>query len=332
MWLKHKTSILITSAILALFSLFWFVPNLAVVLFVSILLTLLLNPVVDKITYKKINRTLASLISLILFITLALIILTSLSKTLIPSLAKFINDLPLFTQDLKNHLNSLSPEISQQIELLFQNLASFSIATLTSSVNILLNIFSSLLDIVMIVFITFYLLADGKEIKHYICNLFPKTDYKRVNHLLSDIILGLTYYIRGQLAVCLITGIVVFLYFSFCGLPYGSVFAFLSAIAEFIPVIGPTFASGLGILFALTNSTALALQTSLFYLILTQVNHNIVFPTLIGKTLNIHPVVIMISLLFFGKILGILGMFLAVPIIVIFKLLIEDINNSKNSD
>lgn len=332
MWFKHKSSILITAAISALFSLFWFVPDLAVVLFVSILLTLLLNPIVDKITYKKINRNISSLITLLLFITITIISLTSLSKTLLPSITKFISDLPIFTQDLKNHLNTFSPELSQQIEIIFQNLAKFSISTLTSSVNILVNIFSSLLDLVMILFITFYLLADGKEIKHYLCNLFPKKDYTRVNNLLSKIITSLTYYIRGQLAVCLVTGIVVFLYFNFWGLPYGSVFAFLSAIAEFIPVVGPTFASCLGILFTLTNSTALAVQTSLFYLILTQMNHNIIFPTLIGKTLNIHPVAIMISLLFFGKILGILGMFLAVPIIVIFKLLVEDINDSNKPD
>ena len=68
----------------------------------------------------------------------------------------------------------------------------------------------------------------------------------------------------------------------------------------------------------------------MFYLVLTQINHNLIFPLLIGKTLNIHPIAIMISLLFFGKILGVLGMFLAVPIIVIFKLLIEDIAKANN--
>ena len=132
------------------------------------------------------------------------------------------------------------------------------------------------------------------------------------------------------MAVFFITGTVVFIYFTVLGLPYGSVFAFLSAIAEFIPVIGPTFFSGLGILFTLTTSSSLAVQTSVFYLVLTQINHNLIFPLLIGKTLNIHPIAIMITLLFFGKILGVLGMFLAVPIIVIFKLLIEDIAKANN--
>ena len=330
MWLQHKTSILITVAISGLFSLFWFVPNLAIVLFVSILLTLLLTPLVDKLTTKKINRNIAAFIILSLFITRTILTLTLLSKNLIPSLTKFINDLPIFTHNLKQHLNTLSPEISQQLETLFQDLASFSISAITSSVNLLVNIFSSLLDIVMIIFITFYLLAYGKTIKLFLCQLFPKPDNKRVNNLLTNIIQGLTYYIRGQLAVCFITGTVVFIYFTVLGLPYGSVFAFLSAIAEFIPVIGPTFASGLGILFTLTTSSSLAVQTSVFYLVLTQINHNLIFPLLIGKTLNIHPIAIMISLLFFGKILGVLGMFLAVPIIVIFKLLIEDIAKANN--
>ena len=109
------------------------------------------------------------------------------------------------------------------------------------------------------------------------------------------------------------------------GIPYASVFAVLSAIGEFIPVVGPTIASAAGSLFAATLSISYGIETLFFYLILTQVNHNIVYPYLIGKSLNLHPVAIMLGILLGGQLLGALGMFLAVPCMVIIKLVIEDI-------
>ena len=69
----------------------------------------------------------------------------------------------------------------------------------------------------------------------------------------------------------------------------------------------------------------IAIQTAGFYLILTQVNHNAVYPTLIGKSLNLHPVAIILGIILGGEVRGAAGMFLAVPFIVICKLVIEDI-------
>ena len=74
-----------------------------------------------------------------------------------------------------------------------------------------------------------------------------------------------------------------------------------------------------------TESSSLVLQTVLFYIVLTQINHNFVYPLLIGKSLNLHPVAIILGVIFGGEILGPAGMFLAVPFIVIVKLVIADI-------
>ena len=69
----------------------------------------------------------------------------------------------------------------------------------------------------------------------------------------------------------------------------------------------------------------LTVQTALFYVALTQVNHNIVYPALVGKSLHLHPVAVILGVVFGGEILGAAGMFLAVPFIVIVKIVITDI-------
>ena len=120
-------------------------------------------------------------------------------------------------------------------------------------------------------------------------------------------------------------GTVVFLYFTARDIPYAVVFAVLSGVSEFIPVIGPTIAALFGVSVAATISLWMAAQTLFFYLLITQANHNIIYPTLIGKSLHLHPIAILLGLLLGGCLLDAPGMFLAVPLMVIIRLVIEDI-------
>ncbi len=326
MWLQYQTSILVSVSVAILFSMFWFLPSVAMVIFLSLLLTVLLNPVIDKLVKRRVPRGLASAVVLGVFITLLTYLLIALSQTFIPNLMNFITDLPSMANDIKNlQIFNFFNEFNQELDALLKNFATFSMSALKSSLDIILNLFSKILDLIIILFVTFYLLKDGKEIKLYLASLFPNKDKIRVINLFNQIISALLYYIRGQLLVCMITGLCVFTYFSLMDIPYASVFAVLSAVGEFIPVVGPTIASAAGSMIAATQSLACGIQTLIFYLILTQLNHNIVYPYLIGKSLNLHPVAIMLGILLGGQLLGALGMFLAVPCMVIIKIVIEDV-------
>lgn len=326
MWSKYQTSIAVAISFAIILSMFWFVQSMAMAIFISLLLTILLNPAVDYLEAKKIPRIIAAAICLTAFIAFVFWMLLTVSKTFIPTLAEFIADIPRMADSLKN----LPPMqnftlITEEFENLFKGFATFSVTALKSSLSIVISIFNRFLDFIITLFMTFYLLKDGKEIKTYLANLFPKKDKMRVLKLFNSILGALSSYIQGQLIVCTVTGVFVFLYFTIRDIPYASVFAVLSAVGEFIPVVGPTIASAFGALFSFTESPAVGAQTVLFYVVLTQANHNVVYPYLIGKSLNLHPIAIMLGILFGGEILGALGMFLAVPCMVTIKLIIEDI-------
>ncbi len=218
--------------------------------------------------------------------------------------------------------------ISVEFDHLIDQMTSFSVDALQSSLLLIVAVFNKVLDFVIIIFVTFYLLKDGEKIKHYLAELFPKSDYHRILNLFNKILASLQAYVRGQSLICLMTGIIVFIYFSIRGQQY----AVVSGVSEFIPVLGPTIASAFAVLLTATQSVSMAVQTIFFFLILTQVNHNVVSPQLLGKSLKLHPVAIILGVIFGGELLGAAGMFLAVPCIGVIKLIIEDIheNNIKN--
>ncbi|WP_432647265.1 AI-2E family transporter [Mitsuokella sp.] len=326
MRLKHyRTSIILAVTFTILLSTFWFLPQLAFIIFISLLLQLLLTPFVDRLE-RRLNRGLAAAIVLFCFIAICAGLIVLVSSTFIPTFTNFVTDFPQITEKLQESpLLHNNEYLTDEFNQFWLELKAASVDALKSSLTLLLSIFSKFIDMVIILFVTFYLLKDGDDIKVYLASLFPTDDYRRVLALFNRILSALRTYICSQLVICCLTATVVFLYFTVRSLPYASVFAMVSGISEFVPVLGPTVASLFGILLTATVDPWIAVQTAGFYLILTQVNHNIVYPTLIGKSLNLHPVAIILGIILGGEVLGPAGMFLAVPFIVICKLVIEDI-------
>ncbi|MGP1365979.1 MAG: AI-2E family transporter [Schwartzia sp. (in: firmicutes)] len=325
MWQKHQTSILLAISFLFVLSAFWLLPQLAFVVFIALLIDLLLHPLVDHLhRVRYIPRSVGAALGLLCFITLAFGFFTVLSAPLAASVQKFTHDLPTLTSNIRD-LFSSSSFLSQEIDNLWTELASLSITAVRSSLTMLISLFNKVFDIVIILFTAFYLLKDGRAIQGWITRLFPSKDHLRVFRLFDRILRALNIYIYSQLAICFLMGTVVFLYFAFRDLPYAAVFAVVSGVSEFIPVIGPTIASAFGVAMTATISPWVGLQTMCFYLLLTQINHNFVYPMLIGRSLKLHPIAILLGILLGGNLLDAPGMFLAVPFMVIIRLVIQDI-------
>ena len=323
---NYRTSIILAVTFTLLLSTFWFYQDFAFIIFLSLLLQLLLKPAVDFMEARRMPRSVASAIAIIAFILVLAALASVISRSVLPSFQRFVAELPTIGQSLQQ-LPFLSDTdfIQDEFVNILDRLRSVGAEVLRASLSFLLVAFGKVVDVVIIIFVSFYLLKDGLTIKLWLADLFPDTARRRVLRLFDTLLTALRVYICSQLVMCAVTGVVVLVYFKLMNLPYASVFALLSGISEFVPVLGPTVASGLGIIMTASAMRELTVQTALFYVALTQVNHNIVYPALVGKSLHLHPVAVILGVVFGGEILGAAGMFLAVPFIVIIKIVITDI-------
>ena len=327
---NYRTSIILAVTFTILLSTFWFYQDFAFIVFLSLLLQLLLKPAVDFMEARRMPRAVASAIAIIAFILVLLALVSIISRSVLPSFQRFVAELPTIGQSLQQ-LPFLSDTDFVQNEFvnILDRLRSVGADLLRASLSFILVAFGKVIDFVIIIFVSFYLLKDGLTIKLWLADLFPDTARRRVLRLFDTLLIALRVYICSQLVMCFITGLVVFAYFKLMGLPYASVFALLSGISEFIPVLGPTVASALGVIMTASAARELTVQTALFYVALTQVNHNVVYPALVGKSLHLHPVAVILGVVFGGELLGAAGMFLAVPFIVIIKIVITDIYHDR---
>lgn len=331
MFAQRQTSIILAVTFIVLLSAFWFFPAFAFIFFISLLIQLLLCSIVDKLS-KKLPRGLAAGLVLGIFLLLLLGVASIVSVAFVPTVSSFIRDLPALATNLQQlHIIQDFPSINQGLDDVWGEIASIGSNILRKSISIIVSTFNKIIDFVIIIFVTFYLLKDGLTVKNFLASLFPRKDKIRIFTLFNSILNSLQIYVRSQLLMCCVTGIVVYAYFSIMGIKYASVFAVVSGICEFVPVLGPTIASIFGIMLTATDAPFLIIQTACFYLIMTQINHNVVYPAIVGKSLHLHPLTVILGVVFGGEVLGPAGMFLAVPCIVVVKHLIEDIYHSEQA-
>jgi predicted PurR-regulated permease PerM len=170
---------------------------------------------------------------------------------------------------------------------------------------------SLVLGITIVPFWTFFLLRDFPQLKTSVSGMIPtalRADAKSIV-LMLDRTIGA--YLRGQIALSIIIGVLQTVVMSLLGLDYALLLGFIAAILEIIPNIGPTIAAIPAILLALTRSPILALITAASCNMIQNVENSIIVPRILGRNLGIHPVVMMVMLVVGTEIAGLPGLFLA---------------------
>ena len=322
---KVRTS---TWTLIALFAgiivLFYLARVLAIIFFIATLLSISLNPLVDRLS-ARLSRGASAALILVAFLIVAALAVSWIIANIMPGFAKLVYEIPDFIAKIRNLPNALPipPEAISYVNEALRDAANIAVGIAKHSSEAILGVVSSIIELIAIPVITFYLLKDGTKVAGYFVSFLKKPEAARITGIFAAIKNMLRSYIQGQCAVSLISGIAVALYFVIAGLPYVLVFAAISAVGELAPVVGPTVAAILASMLAYTFSPGLALKTLIFYIIMLKVNHNLVYPTLIGKATKLHPVIIVAGVLFFGHIFGVLGMVLAVPVLAVAKIIFE---------
>jgi predicted PurR-regulated permease PerM len=298
--------------------LYIYAKSLLILLFVTALLFILLDPIVIRLS-RSVSHGMAVFIALIGFFGMLVMLMSMIFRTILPDLAGFIREFPAFVIHFDSSIvvNMLPPEFAEYGNQVLRDAVAFAVDIVKESVIPLIRTFSGVAEMIAVPFLTFYLLKDGRKIASSIADFLPPTQVKRFAAFFGDVNIVLGGYIRGQMLISIFSGFTVFLGMYILGLPYAHILALVSALSEFVPVIGSVVATVPGTLVALSYSPLLAFKVLLFYIILLKTNHNIIYPKVVGKAIKVHPIFIMVTILLFGHLFGITGMLFAVPAVAV---------------
>ena len=302
------------------------------------LLYYLLNPLVDLLEKYKINRLVAITI---VFVLITLLLIWGLAVA-IPSLqaqiVSFFKNMPTYLKQAEKVLNDLldsrlSEQFRPQIEQVTENVSS-QLTTWASSfsaraVNWASNFVSAASQIVVAViimpFILFYLLRDGKHLKGYMTQFLPKKLREPVGQILTDVNSQLANYVRGQITVAIIVAFMFMIFFKIIGLRYGVTLAVVAGVLNLVPYLGSFLAMLPALILGLIAGPVMLLKVIVVFIVEQTIEGRFVSPLILGSQLSIHPITILFVLLTSGSMFGILGVLLGIPVYASAKVVIAAI-------
>ena len=199
--------------------------------------------------------------------------------------------------------------------------ANYMVEIAQTSVLLLLSVTGTLVELIVVPIIAFYMMKSGDRFKEVFVGLFPQEYRGHLDHVISEMHATLSAYIRGQLLMCALIAGLVFGGMWFFDVPYPLVIALLAGLMELIPIVGPIVGAIPAVLLAGTVSWMLAAKVLVFYIVVQQLEGHVIMPNTMGKVIDIHPVAIIGGVLLGSAVLGIFGMMLAVPVLAVVKVL-----------
>ncbi|WP_394233056.1 AI-2E family transporter [Niallia oryzisoli] len=293
---------------------------------VAAFITYLLHPIIERIHEGGLHRGMAVFIIYFLFFGGVGFAVYKGLPEIIKQLKDLAESVPELTNQYLDFVNyvqhktaawpdGIQERINEGIVSIEQSLA----AILTNVINSILELVSSLFTFAIIPFISFYMLKDYVLIKKAVWYLTPRKWRQGGIILLRDIDKSLGSYIRGQTLVCVMIGTISALLFWFFHMKYPLLLGLIIGITNVIPYFGPVIGAIPAVIIASTLSVKMMIITACIIFCMQFLEGNILSPLIVGKSLHMHPLIIMLALFAGGEIGGILGLILSVPIVAILK-------------
>ncbi|SFL53356.1 AI-2E family transporter [Salibacterium qingdaonense] len=189
--------------------------------------------------------------------------------------------------------------------------------------NVVGMITNAVIIILILPFILYYMLKEGKKAPNFILRLLPAKQEKEGRRILGDMDEALSSYIQGQIIVSFFVGICVFIGYVIIGLDYPLVLAAAAMFFNIIPFLGPWIGTLPGVIVGLLTSPFMALLVIIVVVIVQQIESNLISPQVMGRKLDIHPLTIILLLLVASNFAGIVGLLLAVPAYAVGKVVVS---------
>ncbi len=198
-----------------------------------------------------------------------------------------------------------------------------ALGLMVSTFDYVMVLFNGMIHILIILTLTFFLLADTHYFHDVFLKLFPPDKRAEVGELLPSLAIQVGGYVRGQLLVMSFVGILTWIGLSIVGLQYAFILGMLAFFLDIIPIIGPIFATIVGTLIALGTEPSLAGWTLLVFFVVQQLESYVIYPKVLGETTGLHPAWVFLALLTGGAVAGISGVLLAIPAALLINILMH---------
>ncbi len=321
--------------ILLLVAILYVIKDVLAILFISLVFASALDPWVDSLQRRGIPRVLG----IIILYAILIGVITLTVVLFVPLVADQVNQLVQRFPELYNRASdSIGNETAADQSLLngIQNMLNAlnqSLLKITTSIfSGVVSLFGGVFTLFGILVLTFYMTLEEHGIKKFFQAIAPLHYQPVLIQTMNRIQHRLGLWLRGQLILCLIIGVLTFIGLSILGVNFALVLSLIAGLTEFVPIAGPFIGAIPAVLVAFTQSPLKALLVIILYIVIQQLENNLIVPKVMQKVTGLNPVVVIVVMLIGAKIAGIPGVILAIPVTIIGNALLENFFQEKQAE
>ncbi len=293
---------------------------------------------------RKRSRVLGVITVYLIILAIIIILFSCIMPIVFGSIADFLNNLQGYITSAIENYNKLPEDsffkgqIVQDAIHSLQNInikQYFNVEQIIGYVTNAISAVFSVIDIFIAIIVSIYILTERKQIIAFLKKLtgaiFKENTYKNIDKYFNNSNEIFFKFIASQFLDAIVVGILVTIALTIMRVKYAPLLGFFIGMFNMIPYVGAIIATVIAVLVTLiTGGLSQAIWMVIVVIILQQIDANIINPKIVGQSLKISPLLVLFAVTVGGAYFGIVGMFLAVPVIAILKILINDYIEYKN--
>lgn len=300
------------------------------------LLAFLLNPLARAFMRRfHIRKGLAIAIVFMIFLLFFSIILSTVVPWVVGQIRTFANKMPEYSKTFDVYYDKLLNEMNRvdipkgyidTLDDYTNKFVNFLTNTLLSLISLMLTRTTKILDVLIVITLAVYFMLDTRMIVTWISILLPEKTGKRFLLLVNECYEMLWKYLKYKTLISAGMALTTFIVFTIVGVDYAMLLALVAFFLDYIPYFGSIIAGVIAALVAfLTSGLTQAIIIAVCVLVIQQIEGNVVNPKIQGDSVGLHPIVVMFSVLACNQLWGPLGMFIAVPLGGLIKIVLREV-------
>src|SRR5690242_10597381 len=323
--------LLIAVAVAVGLEIVWIARHVIAWVVIALFLALALDPLVGWIERRgRLKRGPAIAITYVI----AIIVIAAMGATFVPKLVDevngFVQALPNYVHDLTHGRGRLGfletkyhvvEKVQEQVK---KGGASKVLGLSGAALSVTKSVITIVAATVTIVFLTFFMLLEGREWVERVYSLFPDRSQERWRRVGHDIYRTVGGYVTGNILISLIAGTSATIVLVIMGVPYAVALGLLVGILDLIPLAGATVAGIVVVVVAFLHSVPAGIVLAIFVIVYQQVENHFLQPVIYGRTVQLSPLAVLISVLVGAELAGILGALAAIPVAGSLQVIVRD--------
>ena len=318
-------------AVAILLWLIWTARGVITWVLIAAFLAMAVNPLVDRLQHRVgMARGWAAAIVYVAVLAVIAAIGFSFIPTLVNQVNDFANALPGYVKDLtagRGRLGFLETKyhvVDRVKEQVSAGGAGKVFGLSDTALTITKSVFSTVAAVVTITFLTFFMILEGPKWMERVYGLLPEESQPRWRKIGNDIYRTVGGYVSGNLLISLIAGLASFVVLYALDVPYAVALALIVALLDLIPLAGATIAAIVVCTVGFLHTTTAGIVLVIFFVIYQQVENHFLQPVIYGRTVQLSPLAVLVSVLIGAELAGVIGALGAIPVAGAIQVLLVD--------